>query len=351
MRQRLRKYFDYDDSVIPSHFPRLLVEVAAEQCADRSGLLDQTGITETMLESPDARISLRRYARLCRNALRLTANPGLGIDLGRRVQLSNLGMLGLVAMSSPDIKTALELGLRYYRTLAPFWELSLEEKGETVVVKVREAVPLAAQHIFATEILVVSWISLGRTLIGGDKQLLGLDLEYPKPPHWRRYAEFANAPVRFGRPVTQVVLDAAALKQRLTSWDPATLRAAERQCAAELSAVGSAEGLLGSVRTALEASPGSYPGLGELARSLRTSVRTLRRGLVDMGTSYQSLVDIARCKHATELLVGTDLSINEIAEQLGFSEGRALRRAFKRWTGWTATTYRQEKRAIGGSEA
>jgi AraC-like DNA-binding protein len=138
-------------------------------------------------------------------------------------------------------------------------------------------------------------------------------------------------------------VDAAIMGQKLSSSDPVAARVAERQCATNLSPSLSPEGLLAKVRRILEAKPGRYPGPEHVADALQTSPRTLRRSLDEMGTSYQALVDMARCKHATDLLTATDMSINEIAERLGFSEGRALRRAFKRWTGSTAAKYRQEK--------
>jgi AraC-like DNA-binding protein len=169
-------------------------------------------------------------------------------------------------------------------------------------------------------------------------------LDYPEPPHAARYAEIvAPAPVLFGQPLTQLVVDASILGQKLSSSDPVTARVAERECATNLSPDVSPEGLLAKVRRILEAKPGRYPGPEEVADELQTSPRTLRRSLDEMGTSYQSLVDMARCRHATELLTGTEMSINEIAERLGFSEGSALRRAFKRWTGSTADKYRREK--------
>lgn len=345
MTQRTRKFLDHDALVIPTHFPRLMTEVAVEQGADRTALLDGTGITPMMFESPDARISARQYSRLASNTLRLTGNTGIGIDLGRRVQPSNLGMLGLAAMSSPDVKTALELGIEYYRTIAPFWELSLDVEGTIVRVTAREAISLHPLHRLATEILLATFLSLSRGLLGRDVPCREVRLDYPEPPHAARYAELTSSvtPILFAQPLTQLVVDATILDEKLPSSDPVTKRLAERQCAMSLSPAVSPEGLLARVRRMLEAKPGRYPAPEDLAESLRTSPRTLRRSLDDMGTSYHALVDAARCKHATELLTGTNLSINEIAERLGFSDGRALRRAFKRWTGRTAAEYRQEK--------
>jgi AraC-like DNA-binding protein len=344
MSQGARKFLDHEARVIPTHFPRLMTEVAVEQGADRAALLEGTAITPAMFESPEARISARQYSRLARNALRLTGNSGLGIDLGRRVQVSNLGMLGIAAMSSPDAMAAMELGIRYYRLIAPFWDLALQVEGDTVRVTAREAISLDPLHMFATEILLVSFFSLSRALIGRPVPWQEVLLDYPEPPHAARYQEIvAPAPVRFGQSRIEIRVDADILKQKLSSSDPVTARVAERQCAKSLSPTVSPEGLLTQIRRILEATPGRYASPERLADALQTSPRTLRRSLEEMGTSYQSLVDEARCKHTTDLLVGTDMSINEIADRLGFSEGRALRRAFKRWTGVTAAKYRQEK--------
>jgi AraC-like DNA-binding protein len=344
MTARGRKFLDHDARVIPTHFPRLMTEVAAEQGADRAALLEGTGITAAMFESPDARLSARQYAQLASNALRLTGNSGLGIDLGRRVQLSNLGLLGLATMSSSSARAAMELGIRYYRMIAPFWDLSLQVDEDVTRVKAREAISLHPLHQMATEILLVTFMSLSRALLGRDVPCREVRLDYPPPPHAARYAEvFGSTPVLFDQPVTEIVVESAILDQKISSSDPVTARVAERQCATNLSPSASPEGLLAKIRRALEARAGRYASLERMAEALETSPRTLRRSLEEMGTSYQSLVDETRCKHATELLTGTDLSINEIAARLGFSEGRALRRAFKRWTGFTAAKYRQEK--------
>ena len=139
-------------------------------------------------------------------------------------------------------------------------------------------------------------------------------------------------------------MESAFLEEKLPSPDPITLRAAERQCAASLSSIVSSDSLVENVRRELGVLPGRFPDPKELARVLKISERTLRRGLNEMGTSYQAMLDNVRCEHAIQLLIGTGMSVNEIAKRLDFSGGRSFRRAFKRWTGWTALQYRKEKK-------
>lgn len=344
MTDRTRNYFTYDDKIIPMHFPRLLVELAVEQGADRTALLKRTGIDAAMFESSDARISLRQNARLIRYAMKLTQNPGLGVDLSRRVQPLNLGILGLATMGCADVRTAIDLALQYHRLLMPHWNASLEVKANLASLFFREAIPLLDLHVFATEVVLGTFNNVALALFNREAPIIEVRLDYARPDYAERYAEITRAPILFKQPVTEVVIDAAFLQEKLPSSDPITVHAAKRQCAAALSSTVLSDSLIANVRRELGALPGRYPNPVELARALQISERTLRRGLKEMNTSYQEMLDKARCEHASQLLIGTDMSIVEIAKRLGYSEDRSFRRAFKRWTGWTAVRYRKEKR-------
>jgi hypothetical protein len=76
-------------------------------------------------------------------------------------------------MSSPDAMTALELGIRYYRLIAPVWDLSLEGERDTLRLLAREAISLALLHVLASEILLVTFASPSRCFAWGHDLLAG----------------------------------------------------------------------------------------------------------------------------------------------------------------------------------
>jgi AraC-like DNA-binding protein len=70
--------------------------------------------------------------------------------------------------------------------------------------------------------------------------------------------------------------------------------------------------------------------LETVARTLVVSPRTLQRRLAREGTSWRAEMDAARRERAVDLLrQGT--AKNVVAVRVGFSGGRALRRALRRW--------------------
>lgn len=337
----MRKYFTLEDAVVPLHHPRVLVETAVAQGADRAAVLEGSSVTAAMLESPDARISYLQFGVLVRNALALTKNPALGLDVGRRVHLPQLGMVGLAIMSTSTLRDALEVGLRHYKRIAPAFDLSLEVDGPIARFIVRESVPTAPFQAFAHELLLVAYALQGRALLGRPLPVQRVQLAFPRPAHADRYKELYDVPYSFDAGTTIVELDAAALEERLAFGDPASAKIAEQYFAEHPLPQSETDGLVSQVRTRILAARGKPPEVAQIARELQTSERSLRRGLHELGTSYQELLDDVRKQRALEWTRSTAMPFDQLASLLGFADVRSFRRAFKRWTGKTPSELRE----------
>ena len=86
---------------------------------------------------------------------------------------------------------------------------------------------------------------------------------------------------------------------------------------------------------------GMLPSASMLAELIGMSPRTLHRKLVERQTGYQEILDGVRFKKAKMLLEESDLSIQEISEQLGMSGANNFVRTFKRLAGTTPGAYRK----------
>jgi AraC-like DNA-binding protein len=75
--------------------------------------------------------------------------------------------------------------------------------------------------------------------------------------------------------------------------------------------------------------------LGDVARRMAVSARTLQRRLDEQGTTWTEEVERVRREHVTKLLRSTDLSVDAIAARSGYANARSLRRAVHRWHGVT----------------
>jgi AraC-like DNA-binding protein len=247
--------------------------------------------------------------------------------------LSHLGLLGLAIMSSPNARAALEVALRYYKQVAPGWDLELRVDGSHAFLTARETISRGALRPFATEALMGGLYGLSQQVLARKLPIIQVRLNYPKPAHYAKYLEFVGGPILFDQEETVTEFDAAILDQPIASSDPITAKLAEQYIATEQSRVKSVNGLVSQVRRVLAEHADGRPDPDDVARALQTSTRSLRRGLQQMGTSFQTLLDETRRARAEEWIRSTDMKLQQIAEQLGFSDVRSFRRAFKRWTG------------------
>ena len=90
-------------------------------------------------------------------------------------------------------------------------------------------------------------------------------------------------------------------------------------------------GVAGKVRSFLLATLGRNTSLEHVAAHLGVPVRTLRRKLRDEDTSFRDLFDQLRAEVAIKYLRDTQMTIEDIAHALGFSETANFRHAFRRW--------------------
>ncbi|MEM0982202.1 MAG: helix-turn-helix domain-containing protein, partial [Cyanobacteria bacterium P01_H01_bin.58] len=78
-----------------------------------------------------------------------------------------------------------------------------------------------------------------------------------------------------------------------------------------------------------------------LAQQMNMSLRALQRLAKDHGLTIRQLLADAREERARQLLIDPTLRVEAVSSQLGYSDDRAFRRAFKRWTGQTPAEFRQ----------
>jgi AraC-like DNA-binding protein len=81
-------------------------------------------------------------------------------------------------------------------------------------------------------------------------------------------------------------------------------------------------------------------GLEAAAARLNITPRTLQRRLHEENKTFSDVQSESQFHITCSLLRNTDYSVDEISERLGFSDRRALTRAFKRWSNTSPSSYR-----------
>jgi AraC-like DNA-binding protein len=88
--------------------------------------------------------------------------------------------------------------------------------------------------------------------------------------------------------------------------------------------------------------PHGQAQMSVIARKLGISRRTLARRLASEGLTFAGVLDALRCDLAKRHLADRNLSISKVAWLIRYSDVSAFSNAFKRWTGMSPGTIRQQ---------
>ncbi|MCB9766376.1 MAG: AraC family transcriptional regulator ligand-binding domain-containing protein [Alphaproteobacteria bacterium] len=267
------------------------------------------------------------------------ACPGqaVALEMAAAAPQDLMGAPQQAARLAPNLRAAVEAFVTHRQLISERLQLTLVEgEGELTLRMFHPTDALDGGHTAELS------LALGLRALGehGHRIDALVRVELAHPPHGpvADYEAFFKAPVRFERPVNALVFRQEVAERPVRAVDPALqayVRAQLDIAAKRLAASGRAHALA-PVRQAIAegAAEGDYDA-GNLARRLGMSLRTLQRRVRAHGANVRALLDEAREANARQLLADDRLSIEEVAASLGYSDQRAFRRAFKRWTGTT----------------
>jgi len=322
---------------------RALVDTMADHGVDAEALFAGTGITPKAIGDSQTRISHRQKMALFDNVCRLAPDPTVALQAGQRQRMSDMGVFGYAILSSATFAEAIEFGMRHLRLAGPVLEKSFRVDGELAIFEGHEYAGLGALLPVATEFWFSSMQALISRTLDRPFEARRLVLPYPPPGHAHRYEAILRCPVVFDAPVMQWEFDASLLPLPLPAANPIMAEVSAAFCGRMLEEIGGESPLVRAIKQACLNAVGGMPRVEQMAERLHLSTRTLHRRLVEAGTTYQEIIDGVRSRLAIEFLERTDLSADEIAERVGFSDVSNFRKAFRKWTGQTTTFYRARR--------
>jgi AraC-like DNA-binding protein len=333
--------------MLPAIYTAHLVELVGRWSVSPEALLRGTGLTLAHLAEPGALLEDDLAGKVTTRAIALTGEQGLGFYHGLQVHLSAHGSVGLAALTAPTFGQAVTLAERYFHLRGQLLALSSQVEGDELVMELTEVRPLGPLRGFLLESTLTGLVQTARLLLGCPMPGR-VEVSYPEPAHFRRFAHLWPGPVRFKSGRNLLACPSAVIDEALPMADTFASQQAIAQCEQELELLSKTNTLVEDVRRQLAKHAKGFPTLTELADRRHVSPTTLKRQLAARGTSFQALLDELRRDRAMKLLGTDDASVDFVAERLGYADASNFTRAFRRWTGVSPTAWRQRRNAEVG---
>ncbi|WP_390617545.1 helix-turn-helix domain-containing protein [Maricurvus nonylphenolicus] len=335
-----------DEQSLTRHLLAVLDRVLREECSqiDRLALGHWCGLNQPWW-LPDADLPLEAYFMLLRQ-LHLNDVPNIALRVASRSQLSDLGVFGYAMLASPTLEQSLRLISHFGEAFQPYERIWLETNDDYGLLRC-EILPEGREF---HQLRVESW------LIGTWRVIQGLlpeglaacasyaTMDFGAPTYHWQYQQILGCHVDFEK--NQCCL---AIPRQ---WLYIPVRNAGQQASILLNdqvrRILPQDSRSGDIVSRVKRMLLEHPNecafqLEATAPFLSLSPRTLRRHLASAGTSFRRVCLEVRMELAKDYLTNTQLTVQEIAYQLGYSQPNNFYRAFKGYFEKTPEALRLER--------
>jgi AraC-like DNA-binding protein len=312
---------------------------------DADELLATVGLSPSLLQVPQARVSATHYGALWRTIALALDDEFFGQD-SRRMKAGSFAMLCHSVLGCKTLGNALERSLRFYALILDDISGRLTRDAREARISLHERMAGASQRVFAHELLLMLLYGVSCWLVGRRIPILRTEFSYAEPAHSAEYRLMYCADLRFGRPNTLIAFEASYLDLPVVQNERSVKEFLRTAPESILLKYKNSSSLTARVRRRLrQFPPGEVPDFEGLAEELNMTPATIRRRLHEEGASYQSIKDQLRRDLAISYLSHSNRSVMDIALELGFSERSAFHRAFRKWTGAAPGEFRRALQA------
>lgn len=339
-------------ATISAGYPRGLLDFAVRCGADRTGLLERSGLDDDALQLQDNRIAVYRYVALFDAAAALTGDPAIALRYGEAVRMQEVSIVGLICEAC---ETTIDVG----RELNRYASLVLDDdRGEPatlmrgawkdgkVWIEMPDNVLTQHRHMVEAEFARLVWN--GRVMFANEpafrtiKYPAEIHFRHPDPGYRADYERVFQAPVVFGSYWNAMQVDPEFLALKQPPVNRYVFGVLSERADALLRELQVSKTTRGRVESALvPVLHRGDVGMDAIAETLGMSRPTLYRALKAEGVTFETVLDELRHKVALSFLADKKVSVNETAYLVGFSEPAAFSRAFKRWTGQSPSMARK----------
>lgn len=321
-----------------------LSAVLAEECryVDREALGHWCGLNVPWWE-PDSGLVQTDYLRLLRQ-LHENEVPNITLRVASRARLDTMGMMGYAMLASPTLEQSLHLASHLMEQMTEFLRVSLSTTAEHALLTC-EVLPAGSDYfqVLLEHWLISMWRYIQVLLPEGVAACASYaTLNYGAPTYHWQYQQLLGCQVTFDAPAACLAIPKQWLYIAIQSGNVQAQSLYEGQVRRVLREREHSGDIVSRVKRLLVEKPNDCRYQLELtAPLLSLSARTLRRYLADAGTSFRRVCLEVRMELAKEYLISTQLTAQEIAYQLGYSQPNNFYRAFKDFFGKPPEQMRQ----------
>ncbi len=337
--------------MIQSSISVALIRPLIDAAGNKTSSIDPSSPLDARLmklfKDPDARISITDADALINNLIRSSNLSSLCVYAAQKAAAQSSCQLQHLFLCSNTLREALYYLEKFSALLCDGLEINVTRTRDNII-KVKLPVneqSYLSQERYRSELLVGILLSWLKQLCGDEMEINGINLPFPQPSYASDYNNYWKSTTSFNSEECSIQFQAKFLDQGLHNTNPHILNMIKRDVEEQYKKLTRSGSLADRIKRALEQDKLSLKANQQIvAEHFHISARTLNRHLQKENTSLKQVVTECRVHKAKKLLLESELSIEQIALQLGLSGRRTLDRIFIKQTQDSPAQYRNKQK-------
>ncbi|GJD51719.1 putative HTH-type transcriptional regulator [Methylobacterium crusticola] len=327
---------------LPNQSARIMASVISDAGLAVTKLLSEAGIPCDVLNEPNGVLSGAQELRLQEVFVQATRHmPGAWFRMGLRYRLMTYGPLGLAVLTAGTFGAGLRLLMSFTALTYSLMQYELiEENGEVVALAAEDMHVPQGYREFSQERALGAVTQILNDMHPSLSPLSRIETVLDASNGRHECEAVLGVPMVFEAPVTRWILKPGVAGASLPMASPLLEESYGKLCARLVDEARVSDEIVSRVYALLVRSPPHFPSATQASRMLGLSERTLYRKLASHALTFHRMVEQVREQRATDLLQNSRLSIEAVADALGFAETASFSRAFKRWRGMSPLQFR-----------
>jgi AraC-like DNA-binding protein len=336
-------------STIRAFFLAPLVRELGRHGIEIDSFLRHYGLSAAQLTSLYERVPLQHFVGMAEDLAQRLERPFLGLELGQRTSLADLGPFYAMFILARDLNAALAGLSRYQSAWQTNTLLDIVPGKETSACRYLIQDPTIWPRRQDAEFALASLTALIRQLTSSRWHPIAVEFEHDISGRATVLRQFFKAPVTGNRPVNLLIISKADMEQPLR-WRGDTEEGdvapiLEQHLRELLGPPAEAPPTYTAHVSALVARRVGRAAItiDVVAAEMNMSVRSLRRHLMKEGSSFRQILRMHRRTMMESILRADDARLADLAGRLNYSDAAVLSRAFKSWTGMSPRQYAKNR--------
>ena len=307
--------------------------------------LDYESFLKELAHDPLTRLDLKYVDPLFHSLWSTLGDEASGF-VARPLRIGTFSMMCHAIITASSLRHALLRGSKFISLFGDELSIDLNEGEEEAYIDVGFKNCLEYDEVFFVTSLYIIWIRLSCWLIERPILLERIEFRFDRPIFHEEYKLMFPCRSEFSSKLNRVVFKKKYLDLPVVQDTVSLVPFLKNAPGSLLTQFRSDDSVTAQIkRILLNRKEGGLEldnlGFDSVANELHMTTHTVRRRLKAEGSTYKEIKESIRRDQALVLLSKPNLSINDVAHLLGFSEAAAFNRAFKKWTGITPGAYRE----------